>query len=289
MYVPSSDIRKLNKIPSLGADSIVIDCEDGVAFNQKGVARDNVSMGVAICKGCPSECVVRVNDVTSGHMTDDVRAVFAGDHTPHSLMLPKCESIEHLNHLDHLVGFYGNLPYPLPLYILIESPSALLSLPSLCLHGVTSLKRITLQAVVFGSDDYIANIGGQRADSGMGVSYARQSLVTAVKSYNLNAIDIVSIDYNDLEMLRDESHEGAIMGYTGKQIIHPNQIKIVHDAFSPSTSSIEWAKGLISAFNEHEGAGKGAFTYRGKMIDKPLLLQAQNIMKMNEILLSHNN
>lgn len=70
------------------------------------------------------------------------------------------------------------------------------------------------------------------------------------------------------------------MGFTGKQVIHPSQIEVVQRAFTPSTDKINWAQELVTAFNEHQNSGKGAFTFRGHMIDMPLLLQARNILQV---------
>lgn len=91
---------------------------------------------------------------------------------------------------------------------------------------------------------------------------------------------MVHIDYKDLASLRQQSVLGANMGFTGKQVIHPSQIPVVHEAFSPSPEQIDWAKELITAFNEHQATGKGAFTFRRNMIDMPLLLQAKNIVEL---------
>lgn len=82
--------------------------------------------------------------------------------------------------------------------------------------------------------------------------------------------------------MKRQSLEGANMGFTGKQVIHPSQVEIVQSAFTPSDEKIEWARELVNAFTEHQKSGKGAFTFRGHMIDMPLLLQARNILQMVE-------
>ena len=91
---------------------------------------------------------------------------------------------------------------------------------------------------------------------------------------------MVHIDYKDLEGLRAYSEEGCRMGFTGKQVIHPGQVDVVHAAFKPSEDKIEWARSLIEEFREHEAKGAGAFTFRGSMIDAPLVKQAQNIVQL---------
>ena len=88
------------------------------------------------------------------------------------------------------------------------------------------------------------------------------------------------IDFKNEEGLREQAHQGKAFGFSGKQLIHPSQIGPVNEAFSPTTAKIEWARGLVEEFQKAEDDGRGAFTYRGQMIDRPLLLQARNILKV---------
>lgn len=86
----------------------------------------------------------------------------------------------------------------------------------------------------------------------------------------------------DNKGLKKQAIEGAEMGFTGKQIIHPGQVTTTHEAFSPSKEKTQWAQELIKEFQEHERSGKGAFSFRGSMIDMPLVLQAKNILALTE-------
>jgi len=90
----------------------------------------------------------------------------------------------------------------------------------------------------------------------------------------------VYIDYKDLAGLKKQCEDGAKLGFTGKQCIHPDQIPIIHEAFKPSPEKVAWATELIELFKKHQADGKGAFVFKGAMIDKPLLLQAQNIVNI---------
>lgn len=83
--------------------------------------------------------------------------------------------------------------------------------------------------------------------------------------------------------MKKQCIEGAQLGFTGKQAIHPDQIPIIQDAFKPSKDKVEWAKELIKQWNQHQKEGKGAFVFKGQMIDKPLLLQAQNIIEIDKM------
>jgi citrate lyase subunit beta-like protein len=88
----------------------------------------------------------------------------------------------------------------------------------------------------------------------------------------------LQINYKDLELLRHESMEGAQMGFEGKQVIHPGQVGIVQEVFSPSEGAVAAARELVQAFVEHQGKGTGTFVYKGQMIDNPTVLQARNTL-----------
>ncbi|MGH0157905.1 UNVERIFIED_CONTAM: hypothetical protein FKN15_051637 [Acipenser sinensis] len=122
--------------------------------------------------------------------------------------------------------------------------------------------------------------GASRTKEAHELLYARQKVVVTAKAFGLQAIDLVYIDYQDEEGLRRQSREGALMGFTGKQVIHPNQIKIVQEEYFPRPEKVKWAQVLISAFDEHQKLGKGAFSFHGSMIDMPSLKQAQNIVTL---------
>jgi len=164
----------------------------------------------------------------------------------------------------------------------VESAKGLLDLRDICNHAIelSEFNLFFLEGIVFGSDDFCANIGATRTNDASEVLLARQQVVINAKAFGLQAIDVVYIDYKDLEGLRQQSLEGAKMGFTGKQAIHPSQVPIIQESFKPSVEQIEWATELIKKFKEHQTEGKGAFVFRDQMIDKPLLLQAENIKEI---------
>nr|CAD7399835.1 unnamed protein product [Timema cristinae] len=240
LYVPGDDTRKLNKALSLDADCIVMDCEDGVASNRKEEARVTIRrwLDEGRTSTSTSEWSVRVNSVEnalSGHMSG-------------------CQKIN--------------------LIMYIESARAVLNLPHICrkIEQLSSTAPFKPAALVFGSDDLCASLGVTRSDDGTEILYARQKLVLVAKAFHLQAIDMVHINFQacasvqhsgqivdlipDLDGLRKQCEAGARMGYTGKQVIHPGQIPIVQQAFMPAPAIVEWAEGLIAAFQEHQKIGK---------------------------------
>jgi len=284
MYVPGSDWKKIGKIQTLTADSYILDCEDGVAMNKKEEARVNIArvLNENIVDFGKSECSVRVNSVDSGLCEIDLESIFSGPNLPKTLHLPKVESTQQL---DWLASKLSKLVPPdekINLIIFVESARSLLDMKELCQHGQILEKQgapFILDGAVFGSDDFCADIGATRTTEASELMYARQHFVTVAKAFRLQAIDLVHIDFKDMEGLMRQSAEGARMGYTGKQVIHPIQIEVVQNAFTPSKEKIEWARQLVDAFDAHQMTGQGAFTFRGHMIDMPLLLQAKNVLQ----------
>nr|XP_047142650.1 citramalyl-CoA lyase, mitochondrial isoform X2 [Hydra vulgaris] len=187
----------------------------------------------------------------------------------------KNESSKHLlssGHSSHKLSIIGQ----------VETAKGMLNLRSILDEATKEHSNICFEAFVFGSDDYLASIGAVRTINASELLFARQYFIMHVKGYNLQAIDMVDINFNDLENLKKQSEEGAKMGFTGKQVIHPSQINIVNQCFSPSSEQIETAKELINAFNEQQKTGQGVFTFRGLMIDMPSVKQAQNIIALSK-------
>jgi citrate lyase beta subunit len=146
-----------------------------------------------------------------------------------------------------------------------------------------NLKKIAeadrrLDAIIFGAEDFAASIGATRTKESTEVLYARSAVITACAANELQAIDMVYIDFRDVEGLRAEAEEGASLGFSGKQIIHPNQVDVVQEAFTPSDEAIEYAQRVVRAFSVSQKEGKGAFALDGKMIDMPLLKNAQKVL-----------
>jgi len=266
-----------------------------VALNRKEEARAGIRQILDELDFGRTEPVVRINSIDSGLGEDDLMAVLQAKRLPPTVMIPKVEHPEHIDWIESkisstLKSLKRKSEHTFNMIIFAESPLAMLRLESICMRAA-ELSELGAPArlcgIVFGSDDYCANLGVERSKSGQELLYARQKLVLIAKAFQLQAIDMVHIDYKDLEGLKQQSLEGAQMGFTGKQIIHPGQVAVVQEAFSPSPARIEWATELIIAFDEHQKSGKGAFTFRDHMIDMPLVLQARNIVESTKRLNIH--
>uniref|UniRef100_A0AAY4EF30 Citramalyl-CoA lyase, mitochondrial n=1 Tax=Denticeps clupeoides TaxID=299321 RepID=A0AAY4EF30_9TELE len=261
LYVPGNDERKMQKLTKLDVDCAVFDCEDGVAANKKGEARETITrMLPELALGRTEKCV-RVNSVSSGLADADLEVVLQGKLLPVALMLPKVENREEVQwfvgrFLQHLKG--RALSEPVRLVAFVETAVGLLNFQDVCeeLQKLQPEVGLHHDGVVFGSDDFCASIGATRTSDARELLYARQKVVVTAKAFGLQAIDLVHIDYRDEAGLRQQAREGALMGFTGKQVIHPNQVNVVQEEFSPSQERIKWAHDLIASFNEHQELGK---------------------------------
>ena len=274
LYMPGDDRRKIEKATTLGVDSICMDMEDGVAANKKAEARAVISEAMKELDFGTSERCIRINQVGSGLEQRDLVAALATN--PDSIVVPKIETAEQVKWVsEHIES------YELSSKLNIGSIRLLVGVETA--KGVLNLREIAeadkrLEAIIFGGEDYAASVGAVRTREATELLYARQAVVTACAANDLQAIDIVFIDFKDPEGLRAEAEQGAGFGFSGKQIIHPNQAVPVQDAFTPSDAAIEYAKRIVESFESSQKEGKGAYALDGKMIDMPLLKNAQKVL-----------
>ncbi|KAI8792042.1 citrate lyase subunit beta protein, mitochondrial [Biomphalaria glabrata] len=293
MYVPGHDPKKLKKIPNLGVDCAVLECEDGVAINMKVQARKNIREALEYLIVKNMDLALRVNSCSSQLMEDDLGAIIGSDIgepakvecLPQTILLPKVDHVQELvTFTERLKSVKLNRKYCPYLITYVESTQGLMNMRDIMKQAAKYSEEgiFRMDGVVFGSDDFVADIGADRTSDAKELIYARQKIIAIAKAFRLQVIDMVHVDIEDLEGLKRTSIEGAKMGYTGKQVIHPKQIQTVQEAFTPSPVKVKWAQELIEGFEQHQKSGKGAFVFRGQMIDMPLLRQAKNILRVVE-------
>ena len=274
LYMPGDDWKKITKSITLGVDSICMDMEDGAAINRKAEARVTIARALQELDFGVSEKLARINSVGSGWEKDDIETVLPC--RPDGIVIPKVESIDHIEWAAGIIES-AELDHGWPLssirvLIGVETAKGILNLKEIAVHP-------RLDAIIFGGEDFAASIGATRTQEATELLYARQAVVTACAAFDLQAIDIVTIDFRDMDALRAESEFGAQLGYSGKQIIHPDQVSVVQHAFTPSDERIAHAKRIVESFEASQKGGKGAFALDGKMIDMPLIKNAQKVLE----------
>lgn len=274
LYMPGDDWKKITKALTLGVDCICMDMEDGVAVSQKAIARATIARALQELDFGYSEKLARINAVGSGWESDDIEAVLP--FRPDGIVIPKVESLGQIEWASKMIAAterrFGWPPGSICLLVGVETARGILNLKEIASHP-------RLEAIIFGGEDFAASIGARRTPEAIELLYARQAVVTACAAYGLQAIDIVTIDFQNLDLVRAEAEFGAQLGYSGKQVIHPAQVEPVQTAFTPNDEAIEQAKRIVAGFETGQAEGKGAFALDGKMIDMPLLKNAQKVLQ----------
>ncbi len=274
LYMPGDDSIKIHKSTTLGVDAICMDMEDGVASNHKNEARWTIVEALHNLDFGSSERLVRINPVGSGLEMDDLQVVLPA--RPDGIVVPKVQHGEQIRQVSQIISqFERENGWPegsILIIAVVESARAIVNL-----HSIAGADP-RLAALIFGAEDLAENLGAIRTTEGWEVFYARSSVVTYAIAFNLQAIDMVYTHLKDLDGLRLESLQGAQMGFTGKQIIHPDQVEPVQAAYTPSQEAIAHALRLVEAFNAHQQAGQGAFVIDGRMVDAPVVKSAQGVL-----------
>lgn len=271
--MPGDDWKKITKSITLGVDSICMDMEDGTAINRKNEARQTIARALKELDFGASERLARINGVGTGLEHDDLSFVLP--YQPDGIVLPKAEIPEQVIWVSEKIEAaelkYGWPVNSIRMVLVVESAKGILNLKELATHP-------RLDALIFGAEDFAASVGAMRTVESLEVLYARSALVTAAAAYGLQAIDLVTVDFRNLEQARQDALFGAQLGYAGKQVIHPAQVEPVQAAFTPDDDVITYANKVVQTFEMNQAKGAGAYDLDGKMIDLPLLKSAQNIL-----------
>jgi len=274
LYMPGDDRHKIEKALTLDVDCICMDMEDGVAPNRKTEARRTIAKALGELAFGRSEKLARINAVGSGLEQEDLESVIPS--RPDGIVLPKAESLEQIQWVSGKIEAaelaHGWALNSIRMLADVETARGILNLKEIASHP-------RLDGLIFGGEDYAASVGAVRTTEAMELLYARSAVVTACAAFSLQAIDMVTLDFRDLETVRREAEFGAQLGYCGKQVIHPAQVGPVQKAFTPDDDSIEKARRLVELFEAHRKEGKGAFALEGKLVDMPLIRAAQGVLE----------
>lgn len=263
----------MQKALTLGADTVCFDLEDAVAPPSKELARLTVAKVLAEAPKGASERCVRINALTGDEWRRDMVAVM--DAHPDALMIPKAEDATAIARLSQELGEeesrVGLRPGQTKFLLIFETARGVLR--SL---DVAMAAGQRLSGVLFGAEDLAADAGILRTRDSVEVLMARSHVALTAAAARVPAVDQVFVDIKDVAGLEAEARAARVLGYGGKMAIHPDQIAPIHRAFTPTTSEVERALRLLQAAQAYGG---GAFAFEGRMIDAPLLLQAERVVR----------
>jgi malyl-CoA/(S)-citramalyl-CoA lyase len=300
LAVPGTNVRAMEKAPALGADLVFLDLEDAVAPDDKEQARANVIDALTSQDWSACTVSVRINGLDTHFCYRDVLEVVeaAGDRLD-TILIPKVGSpsdVEFVATLLSQIEQAKGIP-PIDLHILIETAAGMANV-----EAIARAVPDRLEAMVFGVADYAAsvqarttNIGGANPDYSVLTdpddSGARERhwgdqwhfgisrMVAACRANGLRPIDGPFGDYNDAEGYRSAARRAAALGCEGKWAIHPSQIALANEVFTPSPDEIDRARRIIEAMQQAAAEGKGAVSLDGKLIDAASIKMAENMVR----------
>ncbi|WP_254862372.1 HpcH/HpaI aldolase/citrate lyase family protein [Halovivax gelatinilyticus] len=269
MFTPGDRPEMMRKAPTAGADVLVFDLEDAVSPQHKEEARAAVRAVLSDPEfDHTGEVCVRINaDGPTARADLDTLFDEVESLELDSIMLPKVQSAEDVRDVAVKLETRG---VGLPVLALIENAAGVLAADEIAAVPATD-------AVIFGAEDFAADVGASRTREGTEVLYARQRVVVAAGAHDCDAIDTVFTDFGDEEGLSAETSFAIQLGYDGKLAIHPAQVDPINEAFTPEPDELEWARRVLEAKREAESEERGVFEVDGEMIDAPLIAQAERI------------
>ncbi len=276
LYVPGSEAAKVTKAASLGPDAVILDFEDAVAEDRKAAARTLVREFLPAQPRGRVEWLIRVNATDSPHFNADlVAAVAAG---PDAIVIPKVTKPETLQYVDNrLVDAEWSAQRPLgsiKLFAMIESARAVINAFAIA----TATPR--LAGLLLGHVDLSLDIGITPGPAGYGtILHARCQLVLAAKAAGVDLIDCVYLNIRNEEGLLSEAAQAAALGFAGKQAIHPGQLPLIHEAFTPTPRRVERAKRILAVWEQAQAEGKGVVALDGELIELPIVALERRVLE----------
>jgi citrate lyase subunit beta / citryl-CoA lyase len=278
LFVPGDSERKLAKGLAGNADALIIDLEDAVAPSNKDAGRQLTAQFLTSQSQARARLWVRVNAFSTGLTEADLAAVVA--QRPAGIVLPKCNGIEHVERLAHLLAAI-EAQRRLPdgairiIGIVTETAASVLNTPSL------SAGHPRLAGMMWGAEDLAADLGtaGNRDATGAFAEpfrLARSLCLLAAKAAGAEAIDTVFTDIRDLAKLAAETAAARAMGFDAKAAIHPDQVAIINRIYAPGDEELAWARRVVAAFEAQPGVG--VVRLDDQMVDQPHLKHALRLL-----------
>ncbi|MES0139515.1 CoA ester lyase [Mesorhizobium sp. M0016] len=275
LFVPAHVPRFVEAARERGADGVILDLEDSVPQHQKGQARRQLPESVAKVGRKGASVLVRVNHGLRALAADLDAAVIAG---VNALVLPKTDSAEWVSEIANAVSELERerslAPGGIRFLAQIETPGALQRLAAIA----SSHPRMV--AMALGPEDFSAAVG---AAPGFDLLLTPNlSVLFAARAAGLLPLGFVGSigDFSDIDKIREAAVQARRLGFAGALAVHPTQVAIFNEAFSPSEQELEWARCVVAAENDAATRGLSAFSLNGKMIDPPVVRRANEILAL---------
>ena len=274
IFVPGNNSRFLEKAKKLDADIVCFDLEDSVPEKEKKSARNLIKTALKSRSEYISSIFVRVNSPESGKIPDDLKEIIQKGID--GIVIPKVNNVTELRKIEKNLQSLEKLHKLKTIQIIPSIESA---------EGVVNTYQIdsygkSISAVVFLVFDLLNDLGIEYKKDSEGAKYSRSKIPVDAKAAGVASIDAIWQDLKDIKGLEKDCKAGKALGFTGKSLIHPDQISITHKIFYPTKSEISWAEKVCKTYLDSIEKGKGATTVDGKMIDEVHFKQAEAILNL---------
>jgi citrate lyase subunit beta / citryl-CoA lyase len=281
LYIPGNNPAMIQQGGVYGADGVLLDLEDSVAPEEKDAARIMVRSLIQTINFYDAEITVRVNHLDTPFGETDLKVIVPLQ--VDAVRIPKIETREEIlkviEKIESIEKEANIIDSQMKIHPMIETALGVENVFEIA--GAS--KRI--DAITIGGQDLTADMGIIYSKDGIGVDYARRRIVMAAKAYRIDALDTVFADLNDEDGLRNETEYAKKIGFTGKAVINPRQIDIIHEVFNPTHDEIRRAMRIVKEFRENKQKGIGVFAVDGKMVDAPVVSRAEHILALANIVL----
>lgn len=276
LFVPGNNPGMMSDAHIYGSDALMFDLEDSVTLREKDAARLLVYHALKTIHYGECERVVRVNPLSTPFGKLDIEAMVAAG--AEVIRLPKTETAQDILDTEAEIE-RAERKYGIP----VRQTRMMAAIEGAL--GVVNAYQIAsasprLVAIALGAEDYCANLKTSRSLEGSELLYARGAIIVAARAAGIDAIDTVFSDVNNEEQLVRETLAIKQLGFDGKSVINPRQIKPVHRVFTPTHEEIVKAQRILAASHDAEARGSGVVALDGKMIDRPVVIRAERTLEL---------
>ena len=274
VFVPGNRANMLARALGFGADVVMVDLEDSVPPGEKAAACELAVAWVPRLSAAGRRVMVRVNSLDTGLAAGELAAVVSSQLA--GISIGKGNTAWDLQQVDRLLAPLesnaGIPPGSVKVIPWIETAMAIVHVYEMA----RASQRIV--GIAFGAEDYTNDMGVARSDFGAECYYARAAVAVAARAAGVAALDGPFVGFRDPDGLRTDAGAARQLGYTGKFAIHPAQIDIINETFSPQPDDVAYARRVVAAWDAAAAAGRGSLSIDGRMVDVPVVKRAQNLL-----------
>lgn len=276
MFAPANNPKMLVTAHLYGPDCVIFDLEDAVKYAEKDAARDLLAEALKVVDYGDTEIFARINPLYTEFGKDDVKILVPAG--LRRMRLAMCEKPEQVKELDDLLTEvekeHGIEVGSCKIQCSLETPLAIMN----AVQIATASPRVT--SISFGAEDFTRTLGAERTKAGKEIFMARSMVVMAAAIAGVDAIDTVWADITDVEGFKEEVKSSINLGFAGKSCVHPSQVKIIHEIFTPSQEELEKSLEIVKAAQEADISKGGVITVNGKMVDIPIISKAEKVVRL---------